>query len=110
VGLAAGLGLPHFAVLTTLFAFVLIWLFDAAPACRIRIDGLPDGKVRECADAYRQVLVANGCRIIGEQRSMAKRRVDFVVRLPRGDRRDKVHDALCNAPLEARGDIEWEVQ
>ena len=32
VGLIAGLGLPHLAVLTTLCAFALIWVFDARPA------------------------------------------------------------------------------
>jgi hypothetical protein len=110
VGLVAGLGLPHFAVLTTVFAFVLIWLFDATPACRLRIADLPEGRFRECADAYRALLIANGCRIIGEQRSPAKGRIDFVVRLPRGARREAVHEALCNAPPDLCGDLDWEVQ
>ena len=35
-GLIAGLGLPHFAVITTVFAFILIYAFDASPACRVR--------------------------------------------------------------------------
>src|SRR5215471_16825412 len=66
VGLTAGLGLPHFAVLTTLFAFALIWLFDRRPACRVRIEHLPAGRLSECADAYRTVLRAQGCTIVAE--------------------------------------------
>lgn len=110
VGLIAGLGLPHFAVLTALFVFVLIWLFDARPACRVRIEDLPPGRLADCADAYRAVLVAEGCKVIGERRSVAKERVDFVLRLPRGGSRDKVHAALCNAPLDVRGQINWDVE
>jgi hypothetical protein len=110
VGLIAGLGLPHLAVLATVFAFVLIWVFDARPACRVRIDDLPQGRLSECGDAYRKILVAYGCRVIGERRSTAKGRVEFVLRLPRGDdARDKVHEALCNAPLDPGGEIDWEV-
>jgi hypothetical protein len=109
-GLVAGLGLPHLAVLATLFAFALIWVFDARPACRVRIADLPQGRLSECADVYRRVLVAYGCKIIGERHSAGKERIEFVIRLPRGaGARDKVHEALCNAPLEARGEIDWEV-
>ena len=110
VGLIAGVGLPHFAVLTTLFAFGLIWLFDARPACRVRIEDLPHGRLTECADAYRAVLIGHGCKIIGEHRSASKGRVEFVFRLPRGGERAKVHAALCDAPLDVRGEINWEVE
>ena len=110
VGLIAGLGLPHFAVLTALFLFALVWFFDARPACRVRIQDLPQGRLGECADAYRAVLLAKGCRIIGEHRSAAKERVEFVIRLPRGDALEGVHAALCNAPLDVKGEINWDVE
>ena len=110
VGLIAGLGLPHLAVLTTLCAFALIWFFDARPACRARIEDLPKGRLAECADAYRAILIAQGCRIIGEHRSPAKNRVEFVVRLPGGSARGEVHRALCEAPVDIRGELDWGVE
>jgi hypothetical protein len=110
VGLIAGLGLPHLAWLTTLCAFVLIWLFDARPACRVRIEDFPKDKLAACADAYRAILVDRGCRIISERRSATKNRVEFVVRLPRANAREELHGALCEAPAELRGDVSWDVE
>lgn len=110
VGLIAGLGLPHLAVLTTVCAFVLIWIFDAQPACRIRIEDLPAERLGECADAYRAVLVAAGCRIIGEDRSVLKGRVDFVLRLPRANARAALQKILSEVPAEIRGDVDWDVE
>ncbi|HZZ88458.1 MAG TPA: hypothetical protein VFE13_09000, partial [Caulobacteraceae bacterium] len=87
-GLIAGLGLPHFAVIATAFAFVMIYLFDSTPACRIKIEHLPAGRVNDCADAYRGVLLANGCNVIAEHKSFVKERLEFVFRLPRRGTRD----------------------
>ena len=65
-GLIAGLGLLHFAVITTLFAFGLIYFFDSRPPCRIKVEGLLKDRTLECADAYRGVLKDQGCKIIAE--------------------------------------------
>ncbi len=109
-GLIAGLGLPHFAVITTAFSFVLIFLFDARPACRVRIEALPEGRVGECADIYSGVLQSQGCKIITEHRSIAKRRVEFVFRMPIRGTRDGLHAALCCVPADVQGGIDWEVE
>ena len=110
VGLIAGLGLPHLAVLTTACAFALIWLFDAQPARRVRIEALPEERQAEATDAYRTILLAQGCRIIGEDRSAAKKRVEFVLRLPRAAARDTIQKALREVPLEIRGEVDWDVE
>ncbi|HEY8003804.1 MAG TPA: hypothetical protein VIE16_06215 [Phenylobacterium sp.] len=109
-GLIAGLGLPHLAVITTVFAFVLIFFFDSSPACRVKIEQLPPDRLTEFADAYRGVLQAHGCKIITEHKFAAKGRVEFVFRMPRRGVRDRLHAALCEAPVEPRGDIDWEVE
>lgn len=109
-GLIAGLGLPHFAVITTVFTFVLIFLFDSRPACRVKIEQIPEGRVGEYAGVYRTVLEGQGCKIISERKSLAKKRVEFVFRLPRANTREKVHTALCEAPVDIRGEIDWEVE
>jgi len=109
-GLIAGLGLPHFAVITTVFTFVMIYLFDSHPGCRVRICELPVDRLAECAAAYRGVLERQGCKIISERRSIGKGRVEFVFRLPRTGTREGLHAALCEAPIDVRGEIDWEVE
>ncbi|WP_372782208.1 hypothetical protein [Phenylobacterium sp.] len=109
-GLIAGLGLPHLAVITTAFAFLLIFLFDSNPACRVKIDQLPPDRLVESAHAYRSVLHGHGCKIITEHKTALKGRIEFVFRLPRRGTRDVLHAALCEVPLETRGDIDWEIE
>ena len=109
-GLIAGLGLPHFAVITAAFTFVLLYVFDSRPLCRVKIGQIPVERLAEGADLYRTVLQGQGCRIIGEHKSIEKDRLDFVFRLPRRTTRDGIHAALCGVPEEARGTIEWEVE
>jgi hypothetical protein len=110
VGLIAGLGLPHFAVITTAFTFLLIHVFDTNPACRVKIDQLPPERIGEFADIYRTVLQGQGCKIISEHCSAPKGRIEFVFRLPRRGTRDSLHAALCEAPLDVRAQIDWEVE
>jgi hypothetical protein len=109
VGLIAGLGLPHFAVLTTLFAFVLIYFFDTSPACRIRIEGLPMDRAADSAAAYREQLKLHRCAIIAERRSFEKKRIEFVFRLPRRGTRDQLDVALLGIAADLRGHVDWEV-
>jgi len=108
-GLIAGLGLLHFAVMISLFAFVLIYFFDTSPPFRIRVEGLPKGRTSDCAEAYREVLKAHGCSIISEHRSAEKERVEFVFRLPRRSTRERLNAELCAIAAELRGDVDWEV-
>ncbi len=109
-GLIAGLGLPHFAVITAVFTFVLIYLFDSNPACRVKIGALPAGRVNECTNLYRTILQAHGCRIIAEHNPLGKDRIEFVFRMPRKATRDGLHAALSEAPADLRGEIDWEVE
>jgi hypothetical protein len=108
-GLIAGLGLMHFAVMISLFAFVLIYMFDTSPAFRIRIEEFPKGQTTVCAEAYRAVLRQHGCYIIAEHHSAEKNRVEFVFRLPRRSTRQRLEAELCAIAAELRGDIDWEV-
>ena len=109
-GLSAGLGLPHLAVITTLFEFVLIQLFDARAPYRIRIEHVPAGRLAESALAYRGILVAHGCKILGEHKSQGKARIEFVFRLRNAAARDRLHADLADAPADLRGDVDWQIE
>jgi hypothetical protein len=110
VGLVAGLGLPALAVITTAFVYCLIFLFDARPASRVRVEALPEGQLIAAAAAYRGVLEGQGCKIISERKSFTKSRVDFVIRPPRATNRDHLHAALCEVHTDVRGEVGWEVE
>ncbi len=110
VGLIAGLNLPHFAVLATVFVYVLIFLLDAHPICRIVIKELPDARVSAAAEAYRVALVHLKCKVLSERKHFAKPRVDFVFRAPRAATPETLHAELFRlVPPEVRGEIDWEV-
>jgi hypothetical protein len=109
VGLIAGLGLLHFSIIITLFAFILIYIFDTSPPFRIKIEELPKGNTTACAEAYRAVLKQHGCYIISEHHSAEKTRVEFVFRLPRRSTRQRLEAELCTIAAELRGDVDWEV-
>ena len=110
VGLSCGLGLPHFAVIATLFVFGLIWLLDARPVRRLAIKDLPMGRVAEAADAYRVGLREEGCAILSERKSFAKQQVAFVFRAPRRRTQDALHAGLTSrVPAAVRGELDWEV-
>ena len=108
-GLIAGLGLLHFAVMITLFAFGLIFVFDSRPPFRIRIEGLARDRTSVCAEAYREVLKRQGCSIISEHHSVEKERVEFVFRLSRRCTRDRLEAELRGIAADRRGEVDWEV-
>jgi hypothetical protein len=110
VGLIAGLGLLHFAVIITLFTFALIYLFDTRPPYRIRVEGLARDRAGSSAEAYRGILKRHGCSIIAEHHSLEKARIEFVFRLPRRSTRGRLEEELSNIAAEFRGEVNWEVR
>ncbi len=111
IGLIAGLNLPHFAVIATAFAWILIFVFDGAPVCELEVHEIPKGQVKGAAEAYRAVLTELGCKIISEDKSFTKSRINYVIRIPRDRTQTALHAALCErVPGEVRGEIDWEVE
>lgn len=111
IGLIAGLNLPHFAVIATAFAWVLIYAFDGHPVCELEVHEIPKGKVKDASEAYRAVLAELGCTIISEDKQFAKSRIDYVIRVPRDKTQTVLHAALCEkVPGEVRGELDWEVE
>ena len=111
IGLIAGLNLPHFAVMATVFACVLIYIFDGHPVCELEVHEIPDGRVKDAATAYRAVLAELGCKLINEDKSFSKHRIDYVFRAPRNRTQEEMHRAFCErVPVDVRGEIDWEIE
>ena len=110
VGLISGLNLPHFAVLATVFAYILIFFLDAHPICRVVVKELPTGRVAQAADAYRAVLLQLGCKVISERKRFGKSRVEFVFRAPRVSTPETLHSELNRLVAgDVRGELDWEI-
>jgi len=111
VGLIAGLNLPHFAVMSAAFAWVLIYIFDGHPVCQLEVHEIPKGRVRDAAEAYRAVMAELKCTLISENKSFSKNRIDYVFRAPRRTTQAGLHAAFCEkVPLDVRGEIDWEIE
>lgn len=111
IGLIAGLNLPHFAVMSALFAWLIIYVFDGHPVCVLEVHEVPKGRVKDAAAAYRLVLAELGCKLIKENKSFSKHRLEYVFRAPRNSTQASLHEALCErVPHDVRGEIDWEIE
>jgi len=98
-------------VMATAFSWVLIYVFDGHPVCQLEVDEIPKGQVKAAADAYRALLTELGCRVISEDKSFSKGRIDYVIRAPRNKKQSALHQALCERiPADVRGEINWEIE
>lgn len=110
VGLSCGLDLPHVAVLTAAFGFAVLLALDARATYHIEVKGLDRTVVRPAADAYRDVLQREGCRIVGERKSFAKEQVTFIFQAPHALQRDGLVERLeAEVPENLRGVVDWGV-
>ncbi len=110
IGLICGLNLPHFAVLAALFAFVLIYFFDANPTCRVVIEDLAEKRVGQAAEAYAAALAGLGCKILSRKVSLARGRVELVFR-SRAHSLQQLREALvAQVPQNLRGEMDWKVE
>ena len=110
VGLIAGLGLLHFAVIITAFAFGLIYVFDTSPPCRIRVEGLPKARTADCADAYRRDVEGAWLQNASflEHRSAEKERIEFPP-ATRAAGATGFEAALRNDQCRIACDVDWEI-
>ncbi len=110
IGLTCGLDLPHVAVLSTVFGWILIFILDARMIYQVDIRGIAPERLGEAAQAYRQVLEASGCRVLAERKRPAQGRVRFILRDARAGMRARVEGVLNQEVDPAlRGTMDWEV-
>ena len=110
IGLSCGLDLPHVAVLTTVFGFVLIYVLNARITYRINIRALPPERIADAAAAYRGVLEQQGCHIMSEKKNPEREKVTFIFRNARDVTRRQLEDILdTNIDASLKGFLDWEV-
>lgn len=111
VGLCCGLDLPHVAVLATVFAFVLLSIFDTRLVYRMDVRGLSAERFVDAARAYREVLEENGCQIMQEKKKPGTQRAMYIFRRPHrltSDQLENFFETRIDASLQ--GSVDWEIQ
>lgn len=110
IGLICGLNLPHFAVLAAAYAWIIIF-FDGLPVYSIRVHEIPKGRLADAAAAYRSVLAELRCKLLSENKSFSKRRIDYVFRTPRNCKPAAIENMIVEkVPADIRGELDWEVR
>jgi hypothetical protein len=110
IGLACGLNLPHVAVLSTAFCFVVVFILDSSVVYRVIIEQLPAEHITEAITAYRTVLEQRGCHILREKQNCGKSRVTFVLKCPRRSPHSRL-DELFKSKIDKSlaGSVNWRI-
>ena len=108
IGLSAGLNLPHLAILSTIFGFVLIYILDSQLTYRIVVKGLVRENLSNSARIYRKLLESQECYILNENKDFAKLQVEFIFRTSHRDQTNDLEELLENQiPKEFKGSVDW---
>ncbi|MFL6089360.1 MAG: hypothetical protein ACJ71Z_04375 [Aeromicrobium sp.] len=111
VGLMCGMNLPHFAVITTAYAWLVILVFDGNPVYRLDVTEIPKEYLKASSAAYKAELTNFGCVLVTENNAVTKGKLVFVFRAPRKFSQDALYDAsVAHIPPEMRGELDWRVE
>ncbi|MFQ5536643.1 MAG: hypothetical protein ACE5GJ_04250 [Gemmatimonadota bacterium] len=109
VGLCAGLELPHVAVVTTAFAYLLIYVLEGPSAFRVVVKGLDRERLSMAAGAYRALVEELGCVVLSEKKNFKKKQTALVFRAPRQLKLEDLEQAFEEGiPPELAGAVDWE--
>ncbi len=110
VGLSCGLDLPHVAVLSAAFGWILVFFVDSRVTYLLQIKGVNAGRFAETAAAYRSVLEKLTCIVLSEKKSPRKKRMTFVFRCSQAIEFDRLEEAFATQiDPELQATIDWEI-
>jgi hypothetical protein len=111
VGLSCGLELYVVALLSTVLAWLLIFVLESRSVECLIVQGLEKEAMDRASEAYLAALRELGCTVVGEDKRMKKGSVGSVAilyRTPRGLARARLERRLAEIPEAQRGTITWE--
>ena len=97
-------------MLSTAFGFGLIYLLDARIIYRIDVRALKADTVAASAAADRELIEAEGCKIMSEKKDPAKKRITLIFQSAGNVKRADLENLLETSIDESlRGSVDWEV-
>ncbi len=108
IGIGCGLKVYPFAVLATAYAWGLIWLLERRATHRLVVKGLDASLLAKAAEAYEEVLLENGLRVMSQKKNFLKGQVAFVFRAPGELDREELEALFKDIPPKLQGAVDWE--
>lgn len=110
IGLACGMRLPHVAVLSSIFGFVLFYAMDSRVTYRIYINAIDPASFLETTEAYQEILAKLDCQVLSERKNPGKGRLVIVFRCKRPLECQQLERTLEESIDPAlRGIVNWEI-
>jgi hypothetical protein len=110
VGLSCGLNLPHVAVLSAAFGWILICFLDSRITYQLQVKGIDPDKFAATSAAYRSALEKLTCRVLNEKKSPRKKRVTYIFRCPRVIEHDHLEEFIAaEVAPELQATTDWEI-
>ncbi|MEE9382554.1 MAG: hypothetical protein V3V08_03985 [Nannocystaceae bacterium] len=109
VGICCGVQTFLIAALATIFGFVLIWHLERQVIGSLDVMQIDPAIASEVSAAYRKLLRAAGCQIVGERKSPNPKKPDLslVFLVPRNFDRDALMREAALLPEKLRGTVDW---
>lgn len=108
IGIGCGLKVYVFVILATAYAWGLIWLLESRVTHRLVVKGLETGLLARAAEAYEEVLIENGLRVMSQKKNFLKGQVAFVFRAPGELDREELESLFKDIPPKLQGAVDWE--
>ena len=110
IGLCCGLKMLYIAAVSTLVIWILIYLLERKTLYHIEIKKIDDKLFLESVAAYRQVLLKHKCKILIENKNIAKSRVEFIFSSPPRLNRSEIEAFLARyVESDRQGAVSWNV-
>lgn len=110
VGLACGMRLPHVALLSSGFGFMLFYIMDSRVSYRMDINAINPDVYVDATAAYRDLLKKFECQVLSEKKNPAKGRLTYVFRCKRAVECNHLEKMLEDGIDPAlRGIVNWEI-
>ena len=110
IGLCCGLKMIYIAVISTIVAWILIYLLERRTIYQIEIKGIKSDAFPEAIMAYRRVLTKLKCKVINEKKNTGKSKVSFIFSSPGNLNREMLEQSFNQRiPKAERGSIDWNV-
>lgn len=108
IGLCCGLKMLYLASLSTVVAWILIYLLERKTIYQVEIKKLDDKVFLESVAAYHKALKKQKCNIIIENKNIAKSKVSFIFSSPAKLNRENIEAFLEEyVTYNYRGVIDW---
>lgn len=109
VGICCGVQSYLIAVLATIMGWIIIWRLEHQSIGSVQVLGIPTSAMQDSSLAYRKLLEAAGCRVVGETRNPKKSQIEIVFTAPAAFDANTARAQAEELPENERGVPTWEI-